>query len=95
MYTSAIGRARQESQGVRRSSHDSRKLKTFVNAHLVKDLLLILPQVLRACPAQDPPSAEYYSRLVAELDEIGWQHLVSMDSMLTDVQLRAMDPSGA
>ena len=55
---------------------------------------LLALQVLRACPKQEPPPAAFYSRLVAEIDAVGWWHLVSMDSLLTSVQLREKDANG-
>eukprot|EP00903_Cladosiphon_okamuranus_P010479 g9915.t1 len=60
----------------------------------VAELTDVLEKVLRACPKQEPPPAEFYSRLVAEIDAIGWSHLVSMDSLLTSIQLREQDAAG-
>ncbi|CAN0406532.1 unnamed protein product, partial [Hapterophycus canaliculatus] len=54
----------------------------------------VLDKVLRSCPRQDPPPADFYARLVAEIDAVGWSHLVSMDSLLTSVQLRERDAAG-
>ena len=59
--------------------------------------LLILPlmtQVLRTFPRRDMPPADFYARLVAEIDAVGWAHLISMDDLLTSVQLRERDASG-
>ncbi|CAM9796624.1 unnamed protein product [Ectocarpus sp. 8 AP-2014] len=58
------------------------------------ELTDVLEKVLRSCPKQDPPPAEFYSRLVSEIDAVGWSHLVSMDSLLTSVQLRERDAAG-
>ncbi|CAM9824218.1 unnamed protein product [Ectocarpus sp. 12 AP-2014] len=58
------------------------------------ELADVLEKVLRSCPKQDPPPAEFYSRLVSEIDAVGWSHLVSMDSLLTSVQLRERDAAG-
>eukprot|EP00752_Nemacystus_decipiens_P010918 g9703.t1 len=60
----------------------------------VAELTDVLEKLLRACPRQEPPPAEFYSRLVAEIDAVGWSHLVSMDSLLTSVQLREKDAHG-
>lgn len=61
---------------------------------LLPAINLLALQVLRACPKQEPPPAAFYSRLVAEIDAVGWWHLVSMDSLLTSVQLREKDANG-
>ncbi|CAM9635991.1 unnamed protein product [Choristocarpus tenellus] len=54
----------------------------------------VVEKVLRSSPEQEPPPAEFYTRLVSEIDAVGWTHLVSMDSMLTALQLRARDKAG-
>ena len=40
------------------------------------------------------PSPAYYSRLVVELDALGWDHLVEMDAGLGALTLRCADRSG-
>jgi E3 ubiquitin-protein ligase FANCL len=55
----------------------------------------ILDHVLRtAATTQALPPPEYYSRIVTELDAVGWQHLMHLDESLTGMKLRCTDEAG-
>jgi E3 ubiquitin-protein ligase FANCL len=55
----------------------------------------LLDHVLRTATTSKPlPPPEYYSRIVAELDAVGWQHLMHLDESLTGMKLRCADEAG-
>ena len=46
--------------------------------------------VLRSKKEVEPPSVQYYPRLISEMDSIGWDKLISIDNSLTTLQIRLM-----
>lgn len=47
--------------------------------------------VAAAAQATDLPSAEHYTRLLDELDAVGWRHVVQLSEDLQSLELRACD----
>ena len=54
----------------------------------------ILSNVLRAHPPRVAPAVRFFSRLLEELDALGWAQLVELDASLTSMQLRHSDEHG-
>ncbi|KAG5177285.1 WD-repeat region-domain-containing protein [Tribonema minus] len=63
-------------------------------ASFVAELQDVLQRLLRAAPQSAPAPAAYYSRLVAEIDKVGWEHLVTISERLSHLQLRVSDAAG-
>ena len=54
----------------------------------------VLDGVLRAHPPHAAPAVRFFSRLLEELDVMGWGQLVALDPSLTALQLRRADEHG-
>ncbi|CAM9213024.1 unnamed protein product [Chrysoparadoxa australica] len=57
----------------------------------IKDVLTLST---RSSSAASLPPAHYYSRLVAEINSVGWDCLAGMDEKLSSLQLKASDAKG-
>ena len=66
---------------------------TSVDQFLVELVDIVRQMFRRRPPAKLPPPA-YYERIVAEMDAVGWHRLESLDSSMTRLALRCLDPAG-
>jgi hypothetical protein len=82
------------------SSHliSSHLISSHLFCHLSSDLpsfLIelrdILERILRGKSTSQLPSADFYSRLVSEIDTLGWNRLVSIHPSLSSLQFRLSD----
>ena len=57
----------------------------------VSELNDVIQRIFRAAADNKTAPAEYYSRFVAEIDKVGWEHLVSLDLQRGHLQLAVTD----
>ncbi|KAJ8248035.1 hypothetical protein GJAV_G00237470 [Gymnothorax javanicus] len=58
----------------------------------LKTVLEVAVKRKGVCPAAPPP--HYYSRLIGEIESLGWDKLLFLDAELRSLKLRAQDSSG-
>lgn len=82
-----------------RQSNDIRSFlvelkEIMVYIHVLGDHshFLTLPEerTLVAKPTPPPPPPTFYSQLMRQLDDLGWHHVIHIDTLLTSLQLRIL-----